>query len=210
MIRGLADTSVFIARESGLPLDEAALPDELAISVITVGELRVGVLAATDVRTRDRRLSTLTVALTLDPLPVDDAVAEAWARLRLLLRDGGQRMPVNDAGGPWPSRVVQSGASSERGPVARTAGAAMAKMTTPSRRAVSTRSRHSSARSGMRILRGANAEPQLKSSSISTTAIRTNTPKRSAVNPMRKTNRFTPPVRTPQIVPTPPPARKPR
>jgi len=95
--RGLADTSVFIARESGRPLDEAALPDELAISVITVAELRVGVLAAADVRTRDRRLATLTVALALDPLPVDDAVAEAWARLRLMLRDSGQRMPVNDS-----------------------------------------------------------------------------------------------------------------
>jgi predicted nucleic acid-binding protein len=95
--RGLADTSVFIARESGRPLDEAALPDELAISVVTVGELRVGVLAAGDVRTRDRRLATLTVALALDPVPIDEAVAEAWARLRLLLRDSGQRMAVNDS-----------------------------------------------------------------------------------------------------------------
>ena len=97
MSRGVADTSVFIARESGRPLDQAALPDELAISVITAGELRVGVLAAADVRTRDRRLATLTVALALDPVPIDDAVAEAWARLRLLLRDSGQRMPVNDS-----------------------------------------------------------------------------------------------------------------
>jgi hypothetical protein len=95
--RGLADTSVFIAQESGRPLTESALPDQLAISVITVGELRVGVLAAVDVRTRDRRLSTLTVALSLDPVPIDDAVAQAWARLRLLLRDTGQRMPVNDS-----------------------------------------------------------------------------------------------------------------
>ena len=97
MSRGVADTSVFIARESGRPLDQAALPDELAISVVTAGELRVGVLAAADVRTRDRRLATLTVALALDPVPIDDAVAEAWARLRLLLRDSGQRMPVNDS-----------------------------------------------------------------------------------------------------------------
>lgn len=97
MTRGLADTSVFIAQESGRPLTESALPDQLAISVITVGELRVGVLAAVDVRTRDRRLSTLTVALSLDPVPIDDAVAQAWARLRLLLRDTGQRMPVNDS-----------------------------------------------------------------------------------------------------------------
>jgi predicted nucleic acid-binding protein len=65
--------------------------------VITIGELRVGVLAAADVRTRDRRLSTLTVALSLDPVPIDDAVAHAWARLRLLLRDTGQLMPVNDS-----------------------------------------------------------------------------------------------------------------
>jgi len=95
--RGLADTSVFIARESGRELDEAALPDELALSVITIGELRAGVLVAEDLRTRERRLGTLTSALALDPLPVDDIVAEAWARLRVLLRDAGERMPVNDS-----------------------------------------------------------------------------------------------------------------
>jgi predicted nucleic acid-binding protein len=95
--RGLADTSVFVARESGRELDEAALPDELAISVITIGELRAGVLVAEDLRTRERRLGTLTAALALDPFPVDDNVAEAWARLRVLLRDAGQRMPVNDS-----------------------------------------------------------------------------------------------------------------
>src|SRR3989442_763597 len=61
------------------------------------GLRRGGALAAADVRTRDRRLATLTVALALDPVPIDDAVAEAWARLRLLLRDSGQRMPVNDS-----------------------------------------------------------------------------------------------------------------
>lgn len=97
MSRGLADTSVFIARESGRPLTETDLPDELAISVITIGELRAGVLAAVDVETRDRRLATLSEALTLDPLPVDQAVAEAWARLRVLLRDMQERMPVNDS-----------------------------------------------------------------------------------------------------------------
>lgn len=97
MTRGLADTTVFIARESGRPLDRDAMPDELGLSVITIGELRVGVLAAADVETRDRRLGTLTEALTLQPVPVDDRVAESWARLRLLLRDSGQRMGVNDS-----------------------------------------------------------------------------------------------------------------
>lgn len=97
MSRGLADTSVFIAREARRRLDEAALPDELAVSVITIGELRAGVLAAEDVVTRDRRLDTLTAVLALDPVPVDDDVAAQWAKLRILLRDDGQRMPVNDS-----------------------------------------------------------------------------------------------------------------
>ena len=97
MSRGIADTSVFIARESGRPIAENDLPDELAISVITIGELRSGVLAAVDVETRDRRLATLSEALALDPLPVDQTVAEAWARLRVLLRDMQKQIAVNDS-----------------------------------------------------------------------------------------------------------------
>jgi len=95
--RGLADTSVFIARESGRPLQASLLPDELAVSIITIGELRAGVLAASDVTTRDMRLATLTVAMTLDPVAIDDDVAAQWARLRVMLRDSGLRMPVNDS-----------------------------------------------------------------------------------------------------------------
>ena len=97
MTRGLADTTVFIARESGRPLLASALPDELAVSIITIGELRAGVLAASDFRIRDRRLATLTTAMALDPVPVDDEVAENWGHLRLLLRETAQRMPVNDS-----------------------------------------------------------------------------------------------------------------
>lgn len=97
MSRGLTDTSVFIARESGRPLDSDALPDELAVSIITIGELRAGVLAASSVEVRDRRLDTLTAALQLEPVPVDESVAAHWARLRVLLRDSGQRMPVNNS-----------------------------------------------------------------------------------------------------------------
>jgi predicted nucleic acid-binding protein len=94
---GLADTSVFIARESGRPLRVEALPDRIAVSVVTVGELRAGVLAAADLATRDRRLATLTAVLLLDPIPVDEVVATAWARLRVDLRDRGLRMGVNDS-----------------------------------------------------------------------------------------------------------------
>lgn len=97
MTRGLADTSVFIARESGRSVDAEALPDEIAVSVVTIGELRAGVLVAQDIVTRDRRLATLTRALALQPIPIEEPVAEAWARLRLLLHDSGQRMPVNDS-----------------------------------------------------------------------------------------------------------------
>ena len=97
MTDGLADTSLFIAHESGRALRVEALPERLAVSVITIGELRAGVLAAPDVATRDRRLGTLTAALALDPLPVDETVAAAWARLRVELRGRGLRMPVNDS-----------------------------------------------------------------------------------------------------------------
>ncbi|MDZ4824852.1 MAG: type II toxin-antitoxin system VapC family toxin [Actinomycetota bacterium] len=97
MTAGIADTSVFIARESGRTLDASALPDDLGVSIITIGELRAGVLAALDVNTRDRRLATFSAAQALDPIPIDAPVADAWARLRILLRDAGHRMPVNDS-----------------------------------------------------------------------------------------------------------------
>jgi len=94
---GLADTSVFIAAGSGRTAHLERLPDQLAISVITIGELRAGVLAATDVGVRDRRLATLTSALSLDPIAIDQGVAETWARLRVSLREFGLRMRVNDS-----------------------------------------------------------------------------------------------------------------
>ena len=41
---GLLDTSIFIARENGRALGE--LPDRVAVSVVTIGELQLGVLIA--------------------------------------------------------------------------------------------------------------------------------------------------------------------
>lgn len=67
------------------------------MSIITIGELRTGVLVADTADARDRRLRSLTAALALDPILVDEAVAAQWARLRVQLRDTGQRMPVNDS-----------------------------------------------------------------------------------------------------------------
>ncbi len=97
MTRAVADTSVFIANETGRALRTSELPDELTVSVITIGELQAGVLAASEVATRARRLATLTEAQGLDPVPIDGQVAAAWARLRLALRDAGRSMPVNDS-----------------------------------------------------------------------------------------------------------------
>jgi predicted nucleic acid-binding protein len=66
-------------------------------AVITIAELRLGVLASAGTETRARRLVTLTSAMAFDPVPIGDAVADAWASLRIRLRDRGLRMPVNDS-----------------------------------------------------------------------------------------------------------------
>ena len=96
MSSGIADTSLFIASETGRAIRLDRLPDRLAISVVTIGELRAGVLAADDVSVRDRRLATLTRALLLDPIPIDQAVAETWARLAdLAPQDSAWRCRVN-------------------------------------------------------------------------------------------------------------------
>lgn len=92
----LADTSLFIAVEQERPLSGHP-PKRLAVSVITIGELRLGVLAAESGPIRARRLETLSAAEALDPLPVDEQVSHAWAALRLALRDAGRRMPINDS-----------------------------------------------------------------------------------------------------------------
>jgi predicted nucleic acid-binding protein len=94
--RGLLDTSVFIASESGRELDQEALPDEGAISPITVAELHVGVLAAADVDTRARRLATLEAVADVETLPIDNSVAAAWALLRVHLAESKRRLNVND------------------------------------------------------------------------------------------------------------------
>lgn len=93
---GLADTSLFIARENERKVN-SELPEMLAVSVITIGELRLGVLMAADLDTRERRLSTLQIASALDPIPIDDRIADVWAGLTARLRADGRRMPLNDS-----------------------------------------------------------------------------------------------------------------
>ena len=93
---GLLDTSVFIAREAGRPIRAVDLPEQTAVSVVTIAELHVGVHAAEDVAVRARRLGTLEAASTTEPLPVTVEVARRWAELRVRLGQQGRRANVND------------------------------------------------------------------------------------------------------------------
>lgn len=95
MTRALADTSVFIAREEARPLGD--LPSELAVSVITLGELELGVLAADDPAVRARRADTLALARAADPIPVAEPVMSAFARLVDDCRRAGLRPRILDA-----------------------------------------------------------------------------------------------------------------
>lgn len=89
---GLLDTSVFIARESGRTT--AKLPERVALSVITIGELQLGVLNAGDSETRARRADALALARAADPIPVSEAVMVSWARLVADCRAAGVHRAV--------------------------------------------------------------------------------------------------------------------
>lgn len=94
--RGLLDTSVLIAIERGRPLRTEAMPETTAISVVTKAELRVGIFAAEDLETRDRRLMTFELANRIISLPVDEAVSRAWAQMRAYVQASGGKVGVND------------------------------------------------------------------------------------------------------------------
>jgi predicted nucleic acid-binding protein len=94
--RGLLDTSVLIAIERGRPLRTEAMPETIAISVVTKAELRVGIFAAEDLETRDRRLMTFELANRIVSLPVDEAVSRAWAQMRAYVQASGRKVGVND------------------------------------------------------------------------------------------------------------------
>jgi len=93
---GLLDTSVLIAAEEGRPLQAEALPQSAAISIVTVAELRAGILAAPDIQSRDRRLYTLERISGTTILPVDHRVAQTWAGMRAFLAAAGKKVSGND------------------------------------------------------------------------------------------------------------------
>ena len=102
---GVLDTSVFIAQESGRPLELSRLPDEVATTVVTLAELNLGVLAAASADVRAQRLATLDAIADLTALPVDEDAARMWARLRVHLAETGRRVRINDV---WIAAIAAS------------------------------------------------------------------------------------------------------
>jgi predicted nucleic acid-binding protein len=84
---GLLDTSVFVAREDGRRLGE--LPKRVAVSVVSIGELQLGVLNAEHDAIRSRRADTLALARAADTIPISEAVMVAWARLVADCKEAG-------------------------------------------------------------------------------------------------------------------------
>lgn len=86
---GLIDTSVLIDLELIEPAD---LPEQLAVSVITMAELAAGPHATSDPAERARRQDRLQRAeATFDPLPVDAAVARAYGRVYAAVNAAGRK-----------------------------------------------------------------------------------------------------------------------
>ncbi len=61
----------------------------MTVSVVTIGELELGVLSAADDASRARRVGTLALARTVDPVPISELVMTAWARLVTDCRSAG-------------------------------------------------------------------------------------------------------------------------
>jgi predicted nucleic acid-binding protein len=96
-VRGVLDTSVFIADEQGRELATSQLPEEAAISVVTLAELELGVHMASSEDVRGRRLRTLrSTQSTYVALGVDELVASAFAELVATARRAGRRPKVQD------------------------------------------------------------------------------------------------------------------
>jgi len=91
--RGLVDTNVIILRHR---IDPTLLPEELAISAITLAELSAGVhlVRGDDREARVKRANRAellqAVEHEFDPLPFDEAAARAYGRVAAAVTDVGR------------------------------------------------------------------------------------------------------------------------
>lgn len=95
--RAVADTSLFIGLATNRIDDRVLAELDFGVSVITLGELRLGVVGARhDPESASRRLATYELARQLEPLPIDEHVSDAWALLVAKLRAEGRKALIND------------------------------------------------------------------------------------------------------------------
>jgi predicted nucleic acid-binding protein len=66
----------------------------VAVSGVTIGELKLGVINAQDDAIRVRRADTLALARAADPIPIGEAVMERWAALVADCRVAGTQRTV--------------------------------------------------------------------------------------------------------------------
>lgn len=91
----ILDTSYFVGYEQGRLLHPDQLPSVVATSVVTLAELRLAFLNATNLYDQARRLRTLERALEVRPIPIDETIAFNWAVLRSAARSLSQSR-IND------------------------------------------------------------------------------------------------------------------
>lgn len=89
--RGLLDTSTVILLRS--ITDPSVLPGEPMITAVTLAELSVGPLVATDDRERAARQAQVQQAETdFDPIPFDAAAARAFGQVAASLHRSGRKV----------------------------------------------------------------------------------------------------------------------
>jgi predicted nucleic acid-binding protein len=87
--RGLIDTSVIIALEN---IEASTLPEELAISAVSLAELAAGPHATKDSSESARRqVRVQYVEASLDPLPFDAAAARAYGQIYAAVVASGRK-----------------------------------------------------------------------------------------------------------------------
>jgi predicted nucleic acid-binding protein len=72
------------------------IPDELAISVITLAELEFGVYSATDQQTRAKRMATFRKVMKFETIEITSDIASVWAAVRASGQTNKSSLSEND------------------------------------------------------------------------------------------------------------------